>query len=83
MTNLEQFIAQELSITPDQVKNALELFSEGATTPFIARYRKERTGTLNETQLRDILDRHTYLTELQDRKKAILKAIEEQVKLTP
>ncbi|HEY9811020.1 MAG TPA: Tex family protein [Halomicronema sp.] len=82
MTNLEQFIAQELSITPDQVKNALELFSEGATIPFIARYRKERTGTLNETQLRDILDRHTYLTELQDRKKAILKAIEEQGKLT-
>ena len=83
MTNLEQFIAQELSITADQVKNALELFSEGATIPFIARYRKERTGTLNETQLRDILDRHTYLTELQDRKKAILKAIEEQGKLTP
>ena len=82
MQNLEQLIAQELSLRPEQVKNALELFAEGATVPFVARYRKERTGAMNEIQLRDLQDRYTYLTELRDRQAVILQAIAEQGKLT-
>ncbi len=82
MLNIPQLIAEELSISPSQVNNALELFAEGATIPFIARYRKERTGALDEIQLRDISDRHTYLTELEERKKTILDAISSQGKLT-
>lgn len=82
MLNIPQILAQELSLKPFQVENALELFSEGATIPFIARYRKERTGTLDETQLRDLSERYTYLTELEDRKKSILDAIASQDKLT-
>ena len=82
MQNLEQLIAQELSLRPEQVKNALELFAEGATLPFVARYRKERTGEMNEIQLRDLQDRYAYLTELRDRQVVILQAISEQGKLT-
>ena len=82
MLNIAQLLAQELSLKPSQIKNALELFAEGATVPFIARYRKERTGEMNETQLRDLSDRFTYLTELEERKVAILNAIAEQGKLT-
>ncbi len=75
-------IAQELDIHPAQVQSALDLFAEGATIPFIARYRKERTGELDETQLRQIQERHGYLSELSDRKQTILKAIADQGKLT-
>ncbi|MEK0179593.1 MAG: RNA-binding transcriptional accessory protein [Oscillatoriales cyanobacterium] len=82
MLNIPQLIAQELSINLAQVNNALELFSEGATIPFIARYRKEKTDSLNEIQLRDISDRFTYLTEIEDRKKSILATISTQGKLT-
>lgn len=82
MLNIPQLLAQELSLKPFQVENALQLFAEGATIPFVARYRKERTGEMNEVQLRDLLDRYTYLTELEERKAAILKSIEEQGKLT-
>lgn len=82
MLNIPQLIAQELSIHLSQVNNALELFAEGATVPFIARYRKERTDSLNEIQLRDISDRFTYLTELEARKTAILESISSQGKLT-
>ncbi|WP_293142890.1 Tex family protein [Microcoleus sp. bin48.metabat.b7b8b9.023] len=82
MLNIPQLIAQELSINLSQVNNALELFAEGATIPFIARYRKERTDLLNEIQLRDISDRFTYLTEIEDRKKSILETIASQGKLT-
>ena len=82
MQNLEQLIAQELSLRPEQVKNALELFAEGATLPFVARYRKERTGEMNEIQLRDLQDRYAYLTELRDRQAVIIQAISEQGKLT-
>ncbi|WP_293337346.1 Tex family protein [Microcoleus sp. CAWBG58] len=83
MLNIPQLIAQELAINLSQVNNALELFAEGATIPFIARYRKERTDLLNEIQLRDISDRFTYLTEIEDRKKSILETIASQGKLTP
>lgn len=82
MLNIAQILAQELSLKPTQVKNALELLAEGATIPFIARYRKERTGEMNETQLRELSDRYTYLTELEERKAAILNAIAEQGKLS-
>lgn len=82
MLNISQLLADELSLKPSQVQNALELFAEGATIPFISRYRKERTGSLDEVQLRDISERYTYLTELEDRKKSILDAIASQGKLT-
>jgi uncharacterized protein len=82
MIDIPQLIAQELSIHLSQVNNALELLAEGATIPFIARYRKERTDLLNEIQLRDISDRFTYLTEIEDRKKSILETISSQGKLT-
>jgi uncharacterized protein len=82
MLNLVQILAQELSLKPFQVQNALELFAEGATVPFIARYRKERTDEMDEIQLRQLLERHIYLTELEDRKTSILAEIEQQGKLT-
>ncbi|HCF26621.1 MAG TPA: RNA-binding transcriptional accessory protein [Cyanobacteria bacterium UBA11049] len=82
MLNIPQILAQELSLKSFQVQNALELLAEGATVPFIARYRKERTGEMNETQLRELFDRYTYLTELAERKAVILNAIAEQGKLT-
>jgi uncharacterized protein len=77
-----QLISQELSLGIHQIRNALDLFAEGGTVPFIARYRKERTGEMNEVQLRALLERHGYLTELEERKATILKSIDEQGKLT-
>jgi protein Tex len=77
-----QLCAQELTLGINQIQNALALFAEGGTVPFIARYRKEKTGEMNEIQLRALLERHTYLTELEERKVTILKSIEEQGKLT-
>ncbi|NTW49582.1 MAG: RNA-binding transcriptional accessory protein [Chlorobiales bacterium] len=82
MLNIPKVLAQELSINLFQVENTLELLAEDATVPFIARYRKERTGGLNEIQLRDISDRYDYLKELEERKQTVLKSIEEQGKLT-
>ncbi|MGK7924836.1 MAG: Tex family protein [Spirulina sp.] len=83
MLELVPILAKELSLNPQKITSALELLAEGATIPFIARYRKERTGGLDEIQLREINDRHAYLSELQKRKETILKAIAEQEKLTP
>jgi uncharacterized protein len=80
--DIPQLLANELSLKPFQIAQALELFAEGATVPFIARYRKERTGEMNETQLRELFDRHSYLTELEERKAVILKSIADQGKLT-
>ncbi|MBD2413379.1 RNA-binding transcriptional accessory protein [Nostoc calcicola FACHB-389] len=82
MLNIPQLLATELDLKPHQVQNALELLAEGATIPFIARYRKERTNEMNEVQLRNLADRYTYLTELEERKSVILNAIAEQGKLT-
>ncbi len=79
---ITQVITKELGLQPFQVSNTLELFGEGATIPFIARYRKEKTGLLDEVQIRDIRDRFDYIKELDERKAAILKSIEEQGKLT-
>ena len=75
-------IAAELKVAESQVKSAVELLDGGATVPFIARYRKEATGGLDDTQLRDLAERLTYLRELQDRRETVLKAIDEQGKLT-
>ena len=80
--DIPRVIAAGLSLKPQDVRNALELAAEGGTVPFIARYRKERTGEMNETQLRAVLDRFSYLTELHERKAAILRSIDEQGKLT-
>ena len=74
-------IAGELSLRPAQVRAALELLGEGTTIPFVARYRKEATGELDEVQLRDVRDRAEYLTELDARRATILASIEEQGKL--
>lgn len=82
MINIPQIIAQELSLNVHQVKSALKLLSEGATIPFIARYRKEITGSLNEIELRNIEERFNYLQELENRKQVILEAIALQNQLS-
>ncbi|MBV1694138.1 MAG: RNA-binding transcriptional accessory protein [Hyphomicrobiales bacterium] len=76
-------IARELNVKEAQVAAAVELLGEGATVPFIARYRKEKTGGLDDTQLRRLEERLGYLTELEDRRAAVMKSLEEQGKLTP
>lgn len=81
--SISQQIAAELSVRPEQVIAAVKLLDEGSTVPFIARYRKEVTGSLDDTQLRNLDVRLTYLRELQERKQVILKSIAEQEKLTP
>jgi uncharacterized protein len=83
MQNIIAQIAQELRVQVQQVKAAVELLDGGATVPFIARYRKEVTGGLDDIQLRELEYRLGYLRELSDRREAILKSIEEQGKLTP
>jgi uncharacterized protein len=82
MIDILKILSTELSLNYSQVNSALELRQEGGTIPFIARYRKERTGEMNEIQLRDLFDRFDYLMDLEERKAAILKSIEEQGKLT-
>ena len=76
-------IAAELKVTPRQVKTAVDLLDGGATVPFIARYRKEATEGLDDIQLRELEARLAYLRELEDRRAAVLKSIDEQGKLTP
>ncbi len=83
LPSIEQRLAQELSAKPAQVAAAIALMDEGATVPFIARYRKEATGGLDDTQLRLLEDRLGYLRELEERRKAIVSSIEEQGKMTP
>lgn len=80
--NIPLVIAKELNILEKQVNAVINLFNEGATIPFVARYRKEHTGGLDEDYLRNIEDRLQYLTILEARKEAVLKSIEEQGKLT-
>ena len=76
-------IAKELNVNETQVAAAVALLDEGATVPFISRYRKEATGGLDDTQMRNLQERLGYLRELEDRRKSILSSIEEQGKLTP
>ena len=75
-------IAEELGVKPWQVKAAVELLDGGSTVPFIARYRKEVTGTLDDAQLRDLEERLRYLRELEDRRQSVLESIAQQGKLT-
>ncbi|WP_114811504.1 Tex family protein [Paraburkholderia kururiensis] len=77
-----QRIANELSVQPRQVAAAVQLLDEGSTVPFIARYRKEVTGNLDDTQLRTLEERLLYLRELEERRTAIIASIDEQGKLT-
>jgi len=81
--NISQRIAEELGVKQSQVDAAITLLDEGATVPFIARYRKEVTAGLDDTQLRQLEERLTYLRELEERRATILNSIEEQGKLTP
>ncbi|MCL1075518.1 Tex family protein [Shewanella dokdonensis] len=83
MHNIAQLIAQELDVREQQVAATITLLDEGATVPFIARYRKEVTGGLDDTQLRTLYSRLGYLRELNERREVILKSIDEQGKLTP
>ena len=76
-------IAEELNIKQKQVSDTIDLLDEGATVPFISRYRKEVTGSLDEVQVAAIRDRVQQLRDLDKRREAILKSIKEQEKLTP
>ena len=82
MLSIEQRIAQDIAAKPDQVHAAVDLLDGGATVPFIARYRKEATGGLDDTQLRLLEERLRYLRELEERRSAILASVEEQGKLS-
>lgn len=82
MNNFSQYIADSLSLDAKRVDNTLQLLSEGCTIPFISRYRKEKTGNMDEVQIAEISNLNDKLTELQKRKETILKTIEEQGKLT-
>jgi uncharacterized protein len=82
-TRYEEIIAGKLDLGRWQVENTLRLFEEGATLPFISRYRKEATGSLDEISIQDILDMHARLKELDQRREAIRKSIREQGRLTP
>ncbi len=83
MESIFQRIATELNVKEQQVSAAVQLLDEGATVPFIARYRKEVTNNLDDTQLRNLEERLRYLREMEERRDAILKSITEQDKLTP
>lgn len=83
MSTIHQRIASELGVELQQVEAVVKLMNEGATVPFIARYRKEVTGALDDTQLRTLDERLSYLRELEDRRATIIKSVEEQGKLTP
>ena len=82
LTQIPRLIATEIGATPQQVTAAVELLDGGATVPFVARYRKEVTGGLDDTQLRKLEERLGYLRELEARRGAILSSITEQGKLT-
>lgn len=82
MSQIPQLLANELKVNERQIAAVIQLLDEGSTVPFIARYRKEMTGGLDDTQLRQLDQRLTYLRELDDRRQVILKSIDEQGKLT-
>jgi len=83
MQKIIRQIAAEIRVQENQVKAAVDLLDGGATVPFVARYRKEATGGLDDVQLRELEYRLGYLRELEDRREAVLKSIDEQGKLTP
>lgn len=81
--NISQRIAEELAVQRQQAEAAIQLLDEGATVPFIARYRKEKTGSLTDTQLRTLEERLNYLRELESRREAVLRSLGELDKLSP
>ncbi len=81
--NIAEQLVKDFDVQLFQISNTLALFDEGATVPFIARYRKERTGSLDEIQIRDLQHKYDYYKELDERRAAILESIESQGKLTP
>ncbi|MEG1346368.1 MAG: Tex-like N-terminal domain-containing protein, partial [Acidaminococcaceae bacterium] len=83
MTEITKLIAQELSIAPHKVSATLQLLDEGNTIPFVARYRKEVTGELDEEQIRNISERAQYLRNVAERRSEIIATITAQGKLTP
>src|SRR6187200_2738582 len=83
MKSISERIAEELNVRVPQVAAAITLLDDKATVPFIARYRKEATGGLDDTQLRTLEERLTYLRELEERRATVLKSIADQAKLTP
>ena len=83
LPSIEQRLATEISAKPAQVAAAVQLLDEGATVPFISRYRKEVTGGLDDIQLRLLEDRLRYLRELEERRTSIITSINEQGKMTP
>ena len=82
MLNLNEVLSKELEIGLSQIEKTVKLLDEGSTVPFIARYRKEVTGSLNEEQIREILERISYLRNLEKRKEDVIKSIDEQGSLT-
>ena len=80
---IQQYIQQQTQLLDTSIKNTLQLLSEDCTIPFIARYRKEMTGNLDEVQIEEILKAKNYYEELEKRKASILSSIEEQQALTP
>lgn len=76
--NYLAIIAKEQSVSIKQVKSVITLIEDGNTVPFIARYRKEQTGALDEVQIKDIIDRYTYIQNLAQRKEEVIRLIEEQ-----
>jgi len=80
---ISQRIAEELAVREAQVRAAIQLLDDGATVPFIARYRKEVTGALDDSQMRRLEERLHYLRDLEERRTAILASIDEQGKLSP
>ena len=82
MKTFFDIVARELNLKENQVENTMKLLDDGATVPFVSRYRKEQTGNLDETQIRDVLDRVNYLRNLNKRKEEVIKLIDEQGKLT-
>lgn len=83
MTSIAEQIANELNVKTEQITAAISLLDEGATVPFIARYRKEKTQGLDDNHLRHLAQRLTYLRDLTERRQVILTNIEQQGKLTP
>ena len=80
--DINNYVATELNLKLSQIENTVKLFDEGATVPFIARYRKEVTGNLDEEQIREIIEKVSYFRNLEKRKEEVLRLIEEQDKLT-
>ena len=78
-----QLIAKDVAVKPGQVEAVIKLLEEGNTVPFIARYRKEVTGSLDEVQIKAVEDRYHYIQQLEQRKEEVIRLIQEQEKLTP